>query len=117
MEFLFLWLLFGIICAVIAGNKGRSKFNWFLIGTLIGPFGLILALVANKNVAVLEKSLMNSGESKKCPHCAELVKLEAIKCRYCGEPLTESSNPIPSIMNNNQQEPVIPQPMVERKDS
>ena len=38
-------LLFGIICAFIANDRGRSAVGWFFIGFLLDCFGLILLLV------------------------------------------------------------------------
>jgi len=43
MEILLIWLLFGIVSAVVASNKGRSGCGWFALGVLLGPFGFILA--------------------------------------------------------------------------
>ncbi len=42
MEFVFIWLLFGIFSAILASYKNRSSLGWFLVGCLFGPFGLLV---------------------------------------------------------------------------
>ena len=43
------WLLFGVITAVVASKKGRSGFGWFVLGMMLGPFGFVLAVVVSEN--------------------------------------------------------------------
>jgi hypothetical protein len=73
------WLLFAIVTAFAAGARGRSTLLWFLIGFLLGPFGLVLVLVLPRQMG---------WTHTRCPACAELVLREATVCRHCHTQIT-----------------------------
>ena len=59
--------------------------------------GIIFVLIAKsdpgqvrEDAREVERAAIESGQSKVCPYCAEVIKSEAKVCRYCGRDLVDS---------------------------
>ena len=90
MEYVFFWLLCGIFSGALASSKNRSGFGWFLIGLIVGPFGLLVAFFPKLDKRPSGWSEGTApAESKACPFCAETIKSAAKVCRFCSRDLPE----------------------------
>ena len=90
MGYFFLALLLGLIPAAIAHGKGRSFMAWWIYGTALFIIALPHAIMLKKDEAAIAR---RDGQ-RKCPHCAELIQLDAKVCKHCGRdvPAGESSH-------------------------
>lgn len=85
MSYVVLWFVFAIAVGVLASNRGRSGFGWFVISLFFSPLiGLIFVLVT-KNLSSPEP--VKQPPTRKCTACAELVLAEAKLCKHCGTEL------------------------------
>jgi len=72
--FWFVTLAFGVVASIIAFGKGRNSLGWFVAGTFIGPFALIVAFLP---------PIEREGMFARCPSCREVIRADAGTCRYC----------------------------------
>ncbi len=87
------WFVLSVFCGVYASSKGRSGFGFFFLAFLLSPIiGFIGALIAAPIQSKIEQQAINSGDLRKCPMCAELVKYEAKLCKHCGSKLGSINN-------------------------
>lgn len=92
MELLFIiWLGMAIAAAVVAGNKGRNAFGYFVLGLIVPLIGLVIALVISpleRRERALATAPVENGpppdQRKRCPACAEWIQSAAVKCKHCG---------------------------------
>ncbi len=68
-------VVFGVVGSILAQTKGRSQILWFTLCAVI-PL-LVIAVLMLPAIAA-------AGVTKKCSHCAEIVKEDATMCKYCG---------------------------------
>lgn len=74
MEWVLVWVLCAIAAAIIGSRKGEAGMG-FILGALLGPFGVLFAL-------------LSQGNRKPCPYCKELIRKEATVCPHCQKDLS-----------------------------
>lgn len=89
----------GVIVAAIAHSKGRSFNEWWVYATFILIVAFIHSLIIRPDNEVIENRQLDDGMVR-CKFCAELIKKEAIVCRFCGNSLHKNikSEPNPAII-------------------
>ncbi|MBK7813707.1 MAG: zinc ribbon domain-containing protein [Rhodocyclaceae bacterium] len=74
------WVFFAALVGLVASNRGRSGFWWFLLSLAISPLlGLILVAVMRK----IDPNAPKPTTHVRCPDGKEFVLKEARVCKHC----------------------------------
>lgn len=71
------WLVCGIAALLIANSRGTVGISWFVLGLILGPFGVLLALVS-KPVAPVTFTPTAGTQTAAQPDSGKLVAIFAL---------------------------------------
>ncbi len=78
MWIVLLWIVLAFVVAAGAANRGRDSTGWFLLAIVLSPLlaGLMLLIVG-------QAPKTRRRGYVECPHCAEMIRPQAIVCPHC----------------------------------
>lgn len=68
------WVAFSFLVAQVAAERQHDRVLYFLYSLLLSPVIALLILLASGSGTI---------GMVKCPSCAEYVRSDATRCRYC----------------------------------
>lgn len=84
------WFGLSVWVAIRAGMMHRSGGAFLVVSLLFSPIlgGLLLGILGrgrpDEREAAQERARVEAETLRKCPVCAEMIRREALKCRFCG---------------------------------
>lgn len=82
---LLLWLIAAMAIKNWADYWGRPSLPYFLTSLFLTPLvPTLVLLLQGKEQSLFEQSLIAKGRLKRCPQCAEAIRFDAYRCKFCG---------------------------------
>jgi hypothetical protein len=82
---LIVWSVAAWVIGTWAEAWGKPRRPYFLSALFLTPLlPAFVLLFKGPEAALMEESAIAEGRMKRCPNCAEAIRLDAITCRFCG---------------------------------
>lgn len=57
------WVAIGLVLSVVMGRRGHDSFGWLVIGTMLGPLAVVLAVDARRHDEALAPARVQPGQA------------------------------------------------------
>ena len=100
-----IWLIIPLLIAKAAKERGRSFGGFLFLSILFSPIigGLVLLLMG-RNEDEVKRMKLESGTSKNCPYCANVIDSNARICMFCHKELNNFLLNFSSNQNNTKED-------------
>lgn len=102
------WLICAILVAVAAHGRGHSGYVWLLLAIVLTPLpaALMLLMFADRSDRRRRRDAGRGKEGLRlCPFCSEVIRSQALRCRFCLMDLARHAEPVPAQFRDQLMEP------------